>query len=340
MDERSTAWIRERIEELSSISPPDEISIVTDTTEFMSIDRGQVLHLDDEYFLVAGTVYESRFGLDDEPKYWVKKVIDLETGEKKIVKMVYNEEFFIKVGPLKMRCYRDPAKEGQVLRLVRGHPGFMHGYSLYDGRHNEVRIIDYIQGKSLYNWILQLNIAHEEYFFTIFPQILDKLCGCFSDIHYLHVHGLCHGDIRNDHILLEKGTQHYRWIDFDLTQDFSDYDIWSIGNILQFCVGKGMGTFQETLQSRGFSSAIKHQLASDDALAFHKNRIANLRKLFPYIPKRLNEVLLHFAINTTHFYSSVAQIVADLEEVLAEWPDISGQDPSQRTKSVTCGIRM
>jgi len=320
MNKQEENWIRERIAEVSNISVSKGINVVTDTTEFMSIDHGQVLKLEGKYYLVMGTVYEPRFGLDDEPKYWVKKAIDLEDAKRKIVKMVHHEEFYVSVGPLKVRCHRNPEKEGQVLRLVRGHPGFMHGYSLNDQRNNEVRIIDFILGKSFYNWILELDLPHEEYFHTIFPQILEKLCKCFLDIQYLHDHGLCHGDIRNDHILIEKGTGEYRWIDFDLAVDFSDFDVWSIGNILQFCVGKGMSTFQEVLQSSDFPSSVKNQLTSDDALAFYKNRISNLRKLFPYIPKNLNDVLLHYAINTQSFYESAAQVVSDLGEVLQELP--------------------
>lgn len=90
--------------------------------------------------------------------------------------------------------------------------------------------------------------------------------------------------------------------------------------MLQFCIGMGTNTFHEVLGSDSFPEWIKNEISSDDASAFHKNRIINLRKLFPYIPERLNDILLHFAQNTSMFYDSIDQIVTDLEEALEELP--------------------
>jgi serine/threonine protein kinase len=310
------AWLKERIAQISGVEPPKKIDIITDTTEFMNIYRGQVLELEGRYFLITGNIYESRFGLNDEPKYWVKKAIDMETRKPKIIKLVYNEEFHVRVGPLKIRCYRTQRKESRVLELVTGHPRFMQGRALFDRKGNEVRVIDYIRGKSLHGRIFEMNMPHEKYFFTIFPGILKKLVDCFKSIQFIHENGLCHGDIRNDHIMVENETSNYRWIDFDLSQDFSDFDIWSIGNVLQFCSGMGMRTFHEIVQSKEFSDSVKLQLNSDDASAFYQHRIMNLKKLFPYIPDKLNDILLHFTINTNRFYESVDQIVSDVGSAL------------------------
>jgi len=320
MDGENLDWLRERITELSNVPVPDKLEIVTDTSEFMGIYRGQVLRMDNKHFLITGNVYESRFSIADQPVYWVKKAIDLESGTRQILKLVYFEEFIANVGPLRIRCYRKPSKEGRVLELVRSHPRFMQGRSLFDRRGNEVRAIDYIPGPDLYSMVLGMNMPHEEYFHTVCPGILRKLGECFSGIQYLHDHGLCHGDIRSDHILIEQETGEYIWIDFDLVQDFSDFDVWSVGNVLQFCIGMGMNTFHEVLGSDSFPEWIKNEISSDDASAFHKNRIINLRKLFPHIPERLNDILLHFAENTSMFYDSVDQIVTDLEEALEELP--------------------
>lgn len=320
MMKRDQAWLSERIAQVSSIAVPDRLEVITDTTEFMSIHRGHVLKLDGRHFLVTGNIYESRFGLSDEPKYWVKKAVDLETGAQQIVKMVYKEEFIVRIGPLRIRCYRMPRKESQVLELVRGNSHFMQGRAVFDQHRNEVRTIDFIRGKTLYNLILEMNLSHEEYFHTVFPHILRKLSGCFAAIQLLHDSSLCHGDIRTDHILVESDTEDYRWIDFDLTQDFSDYDIWSLGNVLQFCIGMGMRTFHEVFQPGAFPEEVKDRLGSDDASAFYEHRIMNLQKLFPYIPDRLNDILLHFAVNTTRFYESTSQIVSDMDEALEELP--------------------
>jgi hypothetical protein len=141
---------------------------------------------------------------------------------------------------------------------------------------------------------------------------------CFDAINLLHDNDLCHGDIRNDHILIDQETGVYRWIDFDLTQDFSDFDIWSLGNVLLFCAGMGTRTYHEVLRSADFSDATKNSLTSDDASAFYEHRIMNLKKLYPYIPAHLTNILLHFTVNTTTFYESVSQITADMGEALAD----------------------
>ena len=321
MTELNEGWIKERITRFSNVRVPDRLEIITDTTEFMGICRGQVLSVGDARFLVTGNIYESRFGMSDEPKYWVKKAIDLATGAQQIIKMVYYEEFQVRVGPLRIRCYRKPRKETQVLELVRGNPYFMQGRGLFDERGNEVRAVDYIRGKNLYNLIyLESKLSHEEYFHTVFPGLFRNLIECFAAIGFLHDNGLCHGDIRNDHILIDQETGVYRWIDFDLMQDFSDFDVWSLGNVLQFCAGMGMITFHEVLRSESFTEAAKRNLTSDDASAFYEHRIMNLQKLFPYIPDSLNDILLHFAVNTAMFYESVDQIVGDMKKTLQDLP--------------------
>lgn len=313
-------WIQERISEVSSVTVSGPPEIVTDTTDFMKIHRGQVLSVDGVYLIVTGNIYESRFGMGDEPMFWVKKAVDLATGSHRIVKLAYHEEFEVKIGQLKIRCRRDPAKEAKVLQLVNDHPGFMHGRSFFDERDNQVRVLEYIRGKSFRSFILELNLSHEEYFFDLCPAILGKLKECVASIRFLHDHGMCHGDIRSDHILIERESGNYRWIDFDLTQDYSDFDIWSIGNILQFCLGMGLGSFYHLRRSNIFPEEVKNSIGSDDALAFYRHRIANLQKLFPYIPDDLNDILLHFAANTTIFYESVEQILSDMEEALEGMP--------------------
>ena len=47
-----------------------------------------------------------------------------------------------------------------------------------------------------------------------------------------------HGDIRNDHLLIDAESELYRWIDFDYSVGHSDYDLWSLGNLIIFAFGK------------------------------------------------------------------------------------------------------
>ncbi len=311
--------LKEKIETWTEKIIRGPIEVVQDTTEFMDIYHGQVLRLEDQDFFVLGDLREARFGLD-EPKYWVKKCIDLKNGQTKIIKLVFNEEFIARIGPLRIRCYRDPQKESAVLDNIDGDQRFMQGYTLYDPKDNPVRIIDFIKGLSLYHHIFDLKMDHEEYFHTVFPKIFKKLLTCLEAIKELHNQGLCHGDIRNDHILIEAKTGLYRWIDFDLTQHYSDFDIWSLGNVLSFCTGKGLKTFHGVKKSGEFSDKIINSLTNEDASAFYNYRIINLKKLFPYIPHTLSHILLHFNVNTTLFYEQMDDLIADYKLALADLP--------------------
>ena len=69
-----------RIEEISGWQTGGRIKIITDTTDWTRIVRGDVLRLSGRDFLIKGNEYERRFGISDQPKYWVFNVFDLETG--------------------------------------------------------------------------------------------------------------------------------------------------------------------------------------------------------------------------------------------------------------------
>ena len=91
--------------------------IYHDTSAFMDIESGDVIVLDDVPFLINRNEKESGFGMDDDPKYWVKQTINLETGESKIVKLVFFRGVLAKkMGGLNVRFFRSPEKEADVLR--------------------------------------------------------------------------------------------------------------------------------------------------------------------------------------------------------------------------------
>ncbi len=77
---------------------PDKFSIITDTSDFFRVEYNDVLLLENSMFWIKGYEKEGRFGLDDEPKYWVRRAIDLSDGSTKILKLVFHEEFETKVG--------------------------------------------------------------------------------------------------------------------------------------------------------------------------------------------------------------------------------------------------
>ena len=77
--------------------------IYTDTSEFMDISYGDVIVLNSSSFLVLRDEAERRFGIED-PKYWVKRCRDLNTGQRRILKLVFYEKFEQKIGQMTINC--------------------------------------------------------------------------------------------------------------------------------------------------------------------------------------------------------------------------------------------
>lgn len=310
--------IADRIKELTGWPTGGRFRIITDTTEWMRIGRGDVLRLGGCDFVVKGNRYETRFGIGEQPKYWVFGAIDLQSGKEKIIKTVFHEDFNVHIGVFKIHCYRSPEKEARVLELTRGDRRFMQGYTTEDEKGNQIRVLDYIRGETILQRVHESPKPHEQYFHEDLPGILKNLTGSLQAIHMLHTHHMCHGDIRNDHIIIEEGTGQYRWIDFDLNQHVSDFDTWSMGNILGYTVGKGINSFSMVLKSDKFSDKVKQSLTADDGSAFYEYRVMNLKKLYPYIPERLNDILLHFTIRPKKYYTDMAQLVRDYCQMLED----------------------
>jgi hypothetical protein len=307
-------WIVHQAEHLTGEPFSGRPLVFEDTTDFMYIDRGHIIELGGELFLVRGNEREGRFGLEEQPKFWVKRAISLASGHKHILKLVFQEAFKFQIGVFQVTCRRSGEKEAQVLELVRDDQRFMQGRTARDSHGNLVRVIDFIEGVDLLNYIYSLNISHEKYFREFFPSILFRTIQAFRAIQFLKENGLCHGDIRNDHILIERDTGCFRWIDFDLTQDFSDFDLWSLGNILHCIMGKGFITFRDVIQQH---PELSGRFTEDDASVFFPQRVMNLGKVYPYIPNKLNKILLRFSAGTQSYYDSVSLLVDDLLECSA-----------------------
>ncbi|MBD3382298.1 MAG: protein kinase [candidate division Zixibacteria bacterium] len=308
--------LKQRIIELTGWRYIDTPSIVVDTSDWMRIVRGDIIRLDGRDFVVRGNKHETRFGIGGQPKYWVFSAYDFETGEQKIIKTVFHEDFFAHIGIFKIHCYRSPEKEGEVLELVKGDRRFMQGYTTYDEKGNNVRVIDFIPGQTFFNYIHSISKSHEQYFHEDLPRILYNLVAAIDAISFLHEHKYCHGDIRNDHIIIEPETGQYRWIDFDLKQNVSDFDTWSIGNILNYAVGKGITSFQQVMRSKEFTDEAKNSLVPEDGSAFYEYRIMNLQKLYPYIPDSLSAILNHFTIRPRKVYYTLSDLMDDYYRML------------------------
>ena len=72
---------------LGSKNVPRRFRIITDTSDFFKVDYNDVVILAGVPYLMRNYTKEGRFGLDDEPKYWVRKAVNLETREVKIIKL-------------------------------------------------------------------------------------------------------------------------------------------------------------------------------------------------------------------------------------------------------------
>ncbi len=312
---QSQAALKERITELSGRKTYGLVKVVEDTSNYMSIHGGMVLRLEGDDFMVLGDATEGRFGISDQPKFWVKNCIDLTDGSRKIVKLVFHEQFSTRLGPFTVRCRRSAQKESQVLDAVAGDLRFMQGRTVTDSSGNNVRIIDFIKGRSFYQYLASLPQSHETYFFQTLPDIFRQLIDCVQAMALLHRHGLQHGDIRNDHIFVESGSGRFRWIDFDYTVNYSDYDLWSMGNVLNYAVAKGIMTWRRAVEGLSASRSRTVEITPDDALLFYSYRLANLQKVYPYIPSPLNDLLMRFSAGTEEYFMDFDEQVSLMKKV-------------------------
>ena len=297
-------------------------TIFKDTSDFTRIDYGDIIHVDNRYFLVVGYTKEGRFGIEEQPKHWVPKVYDLESGERKILKLVFHENFTLTLGKFKVTCYRRPEKEGQVLDLVHGNLMFMQGYSVLDEANNLVRILDIIQGTRLDTAIGRIDCDNDVYMATYAEDILRRFLKSVEAIVLLHQHGFKHGDIRRDHILVDQQSGHFRWIDFDydfyLPERPFALDLIGLGNILLFILGRRNIRPVDVLQNPELGKRVFETLNTNDLSLLSQDRIFNLRKLYPKLPKCFNDILLHFSTGTSVMYDTVTEFYDDLAASIHE----------------------
>lgn len=293
--------------------------LITNTSNFFAIERGDEIIIGDRRFRVTGNVYEQRFGIDD-PKMWVKRVEDCETGEKKLVKLAFFESFNVTLAGVTIKCFRDPDKEGKILELVRDHPHFMQGKAFLDQDGNNIRLLDIVKGSSLFVYIGNLAVSYEHYFSRVLAGLLRNLIRAFEAIRFLHINEFRHGDIRNDHLYVDSETGSYVWIDFDY--DFQarenrfSLDIFGMGNILLYTIGKGFHTYYDIKKKGHLYKDIEGKLEPEDFSLLDKQRLVNLQKLYPQIPTMLNNILMHFSRGTDVYYEFTEEIIEDLNRCL------------------------
>lgn len=319
-DENEINYSPEKLKEMiaACVGPervPKQVSIHIDTSDFYRIDYDDVVVLGGRPYLVRNNEREGRFGIEEQQKYWVKRARDLIDGSTKILKLTFLERFQANVGGLSFECYRSPQKEARILEMVDGNLNYMQGYAVKDSAGNIVRIIEYITGKTFADYILELGSNHEDYFYHYFPAVLDEYIELVKAIQFLHDRGEKHGDIRRDHILREKQTGRCRWIDFDFNylhkENMFGYDLFGLGNILVYLVGRGDVTVQNLKLN---NSPVYDLLFHEDMNIIFNNRLVNLKKVYTYIPDSLNLVLMHFSLGANVFYENTEQFLSELLE--------------------------
>ncbi|WP_300457667.1 protein kinase [Desulfobacula sp.] len=293
--------------------------IFTDTSDFYSIDSGDEIHFEQKRFRVTGHAREMRFGIED-PKFWVKRAIDLDTGELKYIKLSFFETFKITLGGIDIQCFRSPEKEGEILDLVKGHPYFMQGKVYRDKQQNNIRVLDAVRGKNFLTYIGMFDMPYDAYFKTHLPGILKELVRLFEAIRILHENGYTHGDIRNDHVIRESSSNNLVWIDFDYDYKTDEnpfsLDLFGLGNILCYAIGKGFHVYYDIkTRSREYQGLVD-RIESDDFSLLGHRRLFNLRKLYPQIPQTLNNILMHFSSGAEIMYETVDEIIEDLNRCL------------------------
>lgn len=312
---RTIDWCEIAQEHLPGSTSCQVYRVRDDTTDYYEVDYGDVLLLNEVGYVVRGTESEKKFGLEGEPKPWVKSCVDLVTGERKVIKLTFLEEFPCRIEGLKYTCLRNPDKEARILEKTRGNPAFMQGFAVLDAKGNNVRVLDRIRGISLDNVIRSIRADHETYYREHLPGMLDGLVYAYREMHGLHEMGEIHGDVTPDHIYVERENGRFVWIDFDYDykeeNDLVIRDIFEMGTLLSFVVGKEYMAYQDV---KTWWPALAERIRPEDMQSVFPNQLANLKIVYPYISDALNNVLLRFSRGSKDRYTSAADLADDIAE--------------------------
>jgi len=91
--------------------------------------------------------------------------------------------------------------------------------------------------------------------------------------------------------------------------------LFGLGNVLIYLVGKGDLLLPEL--RRRDPERLLRLTEGDMNIVFH-NRLANLKKVFAYIPDSLNRILMHFSMGANWFYEETPQLLQDLHQARAD----------------------
>ena len=270
---------------------------VKDTADFFRVDYDDVVVLEGIPYFVRNNEREGRFGLDDEQKFWVKRAGNLLTGELKVLKWVFRERFEAKIGNLVFECVRSPQKEARILELVRGRPEFMQGTTVLDsagqpaphpGLHpRQDALPDRARTWAGPRGFLLQPLPHR----------------CSTSIS---------GSSRPS-VFFTRTTRSTA-TSGATTSSRTRRRAGTAGSISTSTIATARAASPTTSSASGTSSSsspaaatsprtgcsldkpdILDRLTEDDVNIVFHNRVNNLKKIYPYIPEKLNRVLMHFS---------------------------------------------
>ncbi len=216
--------------------------VYTDTTDFTAIDYGDVLLVEDRYFLVTAYTKEGRFGVDEQVKQWVPKV-RISPAARRISSNWCFTRPLTSAWRHTIPATAARKKEARILEIVRGRPHFMQGELLLDEAGNLVGdragTVTAGQGHPAQPAVPRRVFFHRTPGRSR-PLPAGHGCGRLSPRTGIPArrHPARH------HVFVERTTGELYWIDFDYDFHLPErpfaLDLFELGNILTYLVGRGI----------------------------------------------------------------------------------------------------
>ena len=109
------------------------------------------------------------------------------------------------------------SREIHILKAIR-HPNIVQLYETITTDNHIYIIMEYVEGKHLFQYIESKVCLNEEKSSALFRQII-------SVMEYIHTLGIVHRDIKPDNILLDKSKNNLKIVDFGLSNSYKHGDL-------------------------------------------------------------------------------------------------------------------
>ena len=140
----------------------------------------------------------------------VRLATNIQTGEEVAIKIMEKARITNKEDQERI------ARERDVLQNLR-HANIVHLYSVIETEQYLYLIMEYVQGKELFDYIIDHTRLTEIEACKYYQQIV-------SGMEYLHAHKIVHRDVKPENLLLDSKTKDLKIVDFGLSNIFADAD--------------------------------------------------------------------------------------------------------------------